>query len=83
MGNVKVERGGNENNLSILRRFTKRVQGSGILRRVRNERYHSRTLSENVKKKQALKSLGKREKFEELVKLGKIVPRTDHRRGRK
>ncbi|MCK5060087.1 MAG: 30S ribosomal protein S21 [Candidatus Pacebacteria bacterium] len=83
IGNIKVERGGSENNLSILRRFTKRMQGSGILRRVRGRRYHSRALSQSVQKKQALKKLGKREKYEELVKLGKIIPRVTGRRPRK
>ena len=79
--NVKVERGESENNLSVLRRFTKRMQGSGVLRRIRKQRFHKRTLSQSVRKKQALKALGKREKYEELVKLGKIIPRTTRGRG--
>ena len=36
--NVEVVKGPNENNLSVLRRFSKRVQGSGVLPRVRSKR---------------------------------------------
>ena len=33
----------NENTTSLIRRFTKRVQGAGILRRVRSLRYSERS----------------------------------------
>ena len=71
MINVEVTKGNNENSLSVLRRFTKRVQGSGVLPRLRSIRYSERALSENVKKKKTLKSIGKREVLEGLIKLGK------------
>ena len=77
--NVKVERNNNENNLSVLRRFTKRVQGSGILRRVRGERYFSRTPSPQVRKKQTLIALEYKKKTDELIKLGKITPNPKRR----
>ena len=72
MINVEVERNQNENNLSVLKRFTRRVQGAGILPRVRSIRYNSRKRSEYVKKKQTLKVLEHRKNIAELVKLGKI-----------
>lgn len=72
MINVEVERNQNENNLSVLKRFTRRVQGSGILPRVRSIRYNSRKRSEYVKKKQTLKVLEHRKNIAELVKLGKM-----------
>ena len=72
MINVEVERNQNENNLSLIKRFTRRVQGSGILPRVRGARYSERKRSEYVKKKQTLKVLEHRKKTAELVKLGKI-----------
>ncbi len=74
MINVTVERNPNENSLSVLRRFTKRVQGSGILNRVRGIRYHERTASPYTRKKKALKSLRAREERELGIKLGKIKP---------
>ncbi len=72
MINVEVSRSQNENNLSLLKRFTRRVQGSGILPRVRSKRYNSRNRSEYVKKKQTLKVLDRRKNVAELIKLGKM-----------
>ena len=71
MLNVAVEKNQNENNTNIIRRFTKRVQESGILRRVRGIRYQARAKSDYVKKKNTLKVLKKRELIEEYQKLGK------------
>ena len=74
MINVSIERNPNENSLSVLRRFTKRVQGSGVLNRIRGIRYYERTLSPYNRKKMALKSLRSREEREVGLKLGKIKP---------
>lgn len=79
--NAEVVKSGNENNVNLIRRFTKRVQGSGVLPRVRSIRYSSRKLSEYVKKKKTLKLLKKREEYAELIKMGKVVEHT--RRGKK
>lgn len=70
--NVEITKNGNENNLSILRRFTKRVQGSGVLPRLRSIRYSSRKLSEYVKKKKTLKRIEEHKKTQELIKMGKM-----------
>jgi ribosomal protein S21 len=76
--NIEVKKGGNENASSLIRRFTKRVQGSGILRRVRSIRYYARPKSEFVTKKQRLKSLDRKKQYDELVKLGKVAERQVH-----
>lgn len=73
MINVEVERTNNESATTLLRRFTKRVQGSGILNKVRHMRYAKRTESPYVRKKRTLKSLARREERERLLKLGKLV----------
>lgn len=70
--NIEVIKGPNENNVSVLRRFQKRVQGAGVLPRVRSKRYHEREKSENVKRAKTLAFLKKKEVTAELVKLGKI-----------
>ncbi|MBN2094288.1 MAG: hypothetical protein JW740_02910 [Candidatus Zambryskibacteria bacterium] len=70
--NVEVNKNGNENNLSLIRKFTKRVQGSGILPRLRNRRYSERKSSDFVKKKRTLKKIEKREKVKKLIKMGKM-----------
>ena len=80
MINIEVTRGNNENSLSLLRRFTKRVQGAGILPKVRGKRYSERTVSENVKRKKTLKRIERRVAIQELLRLGKPVPDARRRR---
>lgn len=80
MINVEVTKGNNENSLSVLRRFTKRVQGSGVLPRLRSIRYSERVLSENVKKKKALKRLTRYNEIQSLIRLGKPLPERRKRR---
>ena len=82
MINAEVVKTGNENNLNLIRRFVKRVQGSGILPRVRSKRYSLRKPSEYVKKKKTLKVLKRREEVAELIKMGKM-PEYTGRGGKK
>ena len=70
--NVEVEKNTNESSANVIRRFTKRVQGAGIVPKVRGGRYFTRTKSKNVQRTAKLKKLGKREAYEKLVKLGKV-----------
>jgi len=75
MINVEVTKSNTENTTSLLRRFTKRVQGSGILPRVRSIRYWSRPESDFKKKKQTIRKIERREEFEKLYKQGKVEKR--------
>lgn len=70
--NVQVERNGNESSSNVIRRFTKRVQNSGIIQRMRGSRYFSRVKSRNVRKEARLKKLDRKAEYERQVKLGKI-----------
>jgi ribosomal protein S21 len=79
---VEVKRSKNESATALIRRFTRRAQGLGIVREVRNGRYWERTKSKNVGHKRALISKGRREAYNQLVKLGKIDP-TAKREARK
>ncbi len=72
MINAEVVRTGSENNLNLIRRFTKKVQGSGVLPRVRSIRYATRKQSEYVKKKKTLKVIKRREEVAEMIKMGKM-----------
>lgn len=74
--NVEITRNPTENNLSALRRFTKRVQGSGVLPRVRSIRYKTRKLSAYKTKKKTLKVLARRTEVAKLIKLGKMVDKS-------
>jgi len=78
--NVEVEKSATENSVSLLRRFTKRVQGSGVLPRVRSIRYSARAISENVKRKKTLKVIRRRAEVAKLVRLGKMVENVRTRR---
>lgn len=69
--NVEVSKSGQENSAGIIRRFTKRVQGAGILTRVRSKRYHTRKLSSYKVKKSTLVRLGRQVQAQALIKLGK------------
>jgi ribosomal protein S21 len=71
---VEVKRGKNESTTSLIRRFTRRVQGLGLVRAVRDGRYWERPMSKNVERKRALISKVRRENYNEQVKLGKIDP---------
>lgn len=71
---IEVRRGKNESSTALIRRFTRKAQGLGLVREMRDRRYFKRTKSKNVGLKRALISLARREKYNELVKLGKIDP---------
>ena len=71
---VEVRRGKNESSTALIRRFTRRTQGLGLVREMRDRRYWQRTRSKNVGHKRALISKVRRETYNELVKLGKIDP---------
>ena len=70
--NIEVSKGPNENNLSVLRRFQKRVQAAGILPRVRSKRYSDRDKSKNIKRVKTIAYIKRKEEIAELVKAGKM-----------
>lgn len=73
MVQAEVSKSGAETTLSVIRKFSRRVQGTGIIRLARKQRYHARTPSKVVKKKRALKMIKRREDYKQLVKEGKII----------
>lgn len=70
--NVEVEKNGSESTANLIRRFTKRMQGAGIVPKVRQSRYYKRVKSENVNRAAKLQKLERQVKYETLLKLGKI-----------
>lgn len=70
--NAEVKKNPNENAISLIRRFSRRVKGSGVLKKAREFRFYNRELSEAGKKTQTLKRLRRAEEREHLKKLGKI-----------
>ena len=74
--NVEVEKSGTETSANLLRRFSKRVLGAGIIQRVKGGRYKERNQSKYKVKVKTLETLARWKKKEKLIKLGKIIPRT-------
>lgn len=79
MVNAEVSKTGNESPLAVIRKFSRRVQGTGLIQQSRKRRYFSRSASKTVSKKRALKRLKRRDEYRKLVKEGKVVER--ERRG--
>ncbi len=79
---AEVKKQGNESPAALIRRFTKRVQSTQALSRVREERYFTRKMSKLKQKRRALVGMEKKTTYDRLKKLGKIQERTpgDHRR---
>jgi len=69
---IQVNKNPNENNPSVLRRFSRKVRESGIMQVVKSKRYKQRKESTVKLKKSALKKIEKRKEIEKLRKLGKI-----------
>ncbi len=69
---IEVRKNSNENSSSVLRRFSRRMQESGILQSVKSSRYSKRKDSKLKIKQSALKYLKKRAQKDRLRKLGKI-----------
>ncbi|MBP6859949.1 MAG: 30S ribosomal protein S21 [Candidatus Pacebacteria bacterium] len=69
---VEVKRSKNESSASLIRRFSRRAQGLGLVREMRKRRYYERQKSKNVDHARALVKGARRADFAEKVKLGKI-----------
>ena len=73
--NAEVQKSGSENSLSTIRKFSRRVQGTGLVKTARAIRYFERQKSKTVQKKRALKMLKRRSDYQKAVKDGKIQER--------
>ncbi|MBI5645013.1 30S ribosomal protein S21 [Candidatus Kaiserbacteria bacterium] len=71
--NAEVTKSGNESSLSVIRKFSRRVQGTGLVKGARKRRYYERNASKTVQKKRALKLIKRRADYRQLVKEGKVV----------
>ena len=80
---VEVRRGKSESATSLIRRFSRRSQGLGLVRAMRNRRYFARVKSKNVQHTRAMVRGERIAEYNELVKLGKIDPSARKTKGRK
>lgn len=68
---LEIKKQDRETSQNLVRRFSKRVKQSGILRRARTNRFYKRVKSENMQKKSALRKVQLRKEFELEKKLAK------------
>jgi len=72
MLNVEIKNTGDENNINLLRSFSKQVRSSGVIKKSKSLRYNNRKENKFLRKKHALRDIEKQEKREKLIKLGKV-----------
>lgn len=70
--NVEVKKNSTENGTGLIRRFSRKIQESGIIQKVKSKRYSSRAASSLSQKNMALKKMARRKEVERLKKLGKM-----------
>lgn len=78
---VEIKSGPGEAPLSVLRKFSRRINESNILRSVRGKRFYKRTPSDYTKKTSALARIKNRTERTKLFKLGKL--KEEPRRGQR
>ncbi len=70
---IEVKKQGKETSQSLIRRFKKKVQRSGLLARARKVRFYgSSSKSREMKKRAALRREKLRKEYEKLEKLGLV-----------
>ncbi len=79
MINVEITRNPGENSLSLIRRFSRKVQSSGVIPRVRSLRFNTRVQSPFKIKQRALKLMNRRNEVALLIKLGKAQAKPERR----
>ena len=69
---IQVKRKEHETAAALLRRFTRKVQQSGVLLDARKRRFFVRASTRGLMREQALRRTRIRKEREQLVKLGKL-----------
>lgn len=77
--NVDIKKTKNDNNLGLLRKFSRKVKISGVLQKKRSLRYFDRKISDFKKKANALNKIDKRKEYEYKEKMGLLKPRKSRR----
>jgi hypothetical protein len=70
---LEVKKQNKETSQALVRRFSKKVQQSGILIRARSVRYKDRNRSEEMKKRSALRREQLRKEYEMKEKMGELL----------
>lgn len=70
---IEVKKNANESNMNLVRRFSRKVQESGIIQKVKGKRYSERAESKVKIKAATLKRIARRKNQQKLYKLGKAT----------
>jgi ribosomal protein S21 len=73
---IQVKKKEKETPESLIRRFTRRVQQSGVLRQVRKKRFHQPIKSKDKRRDEALYKVEIRKEINRVKKLGKFDEET-------
>jgi len=71
MSGLKVEKKERENSRQLVGRFIRSLRKSGLVYRAKKNRYKQKPLSDQLKKKVALRREELKKKYERLEKLGR------------
>ena len=69
---MQVKKRENETSSSLIYRFTKRVQQSGILKEAKKRRFHKRPETRIKRRLSAIHRAGKKKEFERAKKFGLV-----------
>ena len=78
--NVDIKKTKNDNNLGLLRKFSRKVKISGVLNKKRSLKNFERKDSDFKKKANALTKIIKRKEYEYKEKMGLLKPKKGRRR---
>lgn len=73
----------NESNDSLMRRFSRKVQSTGILDTVKKSKFHQPKPNKAARKESAIRRKKRREEREYQIKIGKIEETPYYQRGRR
>jgi len=79
---ITLKKRDNESNERLIRRFTRRIQTSGLLLRVKKGQYFEKSKNRNQVKKDALRRLKSRIKNDYLRKIGELTEEDTFKRRR-
>ncbi|HHE67637.1 MAG TPA: 30S ribosomal protein S21 [Candidatus Parcubacteria bacterium] len=69
---LEIKKSERETTYSLIRRFQKKIQRSGILLQARKIRFRARRKSEQMKKREKVRKEELKKEYEKLAKLGKL-----------
>lgn len=79
---IILKRRDNESNERLIRRFSRRIQTSGVLLRAKKRQYHAKQKTKNQRRRDALHRLKLRTKTEYMRRVGLLEEETFTTHGR-